>query len=237
LIYKSIARPPHASGNEITTSLVSIVGLCRYLILFSKSELRRKETIATADVVIRVTTQNDMTHITKEQAAEILSMTTRAVERYTKQNRLSATYERGRTRPVPMYDEAEVRALAAALMQPSFSAAIVATQGDNNDRDVAINTNQALQRTGNDEALTMFVSMLSDAMRAAQGQGNTVAAVPLRDKMTLSFKEAAKLSGVPESNLRAAFADGTLRGAKIGRGVRVMPDDVRKYVDVRMKGK
>jgi hypothetical protein len=28
-----------------------------------------------------------------------------------------------------------------------------------------------------------------------------------------------------------------LRGAKIGRGVRVTPDDVRKYVEQRMKGK
>ncbi len=178
-----------------------------------------------------------MPHITKEQAAEILSMTTRAVERYTKQNRLSATYERGRTRPVPMYDEAEVKALAAALMQPSFSAAIVATQGDNNDRDVAINPNHALQRTGNDEALTMFVSMLSEAIRAQDAQGSGDLSVPLCDKMTLSFKEAARLSGVPESNLRAAYAEGSLRGAKIGRGVRVTPDDVRKYVDVRMKAK
>jgi hypothetical protein len=28
-----------------------------------------------------------------------------------------------------------------------------------------------------------------------------------------------------------------LRGAKIGRGVRVTPDDVRKYVEERMKSK
>ncbi len=178
-----------------------------------------------------------MPHITKEQAAEILSMTTRAVERYTKQNRLSATYERGRTRPVPMYDEAEVKALAASLMQPSFSGSIVATQGDNNDRDVAISTNQALQRAGNDKAVTMLGKAIAKALQAHQTRAIAASDVPLRDKMTLSFKEAARLSGVPESNLRAAFADGSLRGAKIGRGVRVTPDDVRKYVDVRMKAK
>jgi len=61
--------------------------------------------------------------------------------------------------------------------------------------------------------------------------------VSLRDKMTLSFKEAALLSGVPESHLREGYARGMLRGAKIGRGVRVTPEDVRKYVEQRMKGK
>ncbi len=55
--------------------------------------------------------------------------------------------------------------------------------------------------------------------------------------MTLSFKEAARLSGVPESNLRAAFADGSLRGVKIGRGVRVTLEMLRKYVEGRMKAK
>jgi excisionase family DNA binding protein len=42
---------------------------------------------------------------------------------------------------------------------------------------------------------------------------------------------------VPESHLRAAYAEGSLRGAKIGRGVRVTPEDVKKYVLARMKAK
>ena len=78
------------------------------------------------------------------------------------------------------------------------------------------------------------MSVLSDAMKATH-DGRTD--VPLRDKMTLSFKEAALLSGVPESHLREGYARGMLRGAKIGRGVRVTPDDVRKYVEQRMKPK
>jgi excisionase family DNA binding protein len=82
--------------------------------------------------------------------------------------------------------------------------------------------------------------MVADALRGAQTPGNATGravSVELKDKLTLSFKEAARLSGVPEAHLRAAYAVGKLRGAKIGRGVRVTPDDVRRCVEQMMKGK
>lgn len=81
----------------------------------------------------------------------------------------------------------------------------------------------------------MLGKAIADALQAHQTPAIAASDVPLRDKMTLSFGEAARLSGVPESHLRAAYASGGLRGAKIGRGVRVTPDDVRKYVEARMK--
>ena len=182
-----------------------------------------------------------MPRITKGQAAEILNMTTRAVERYTKQNRLSATYERGRTRPVPTYEEAEVRALAASLLHPAQPAISNSDRSDNSDRDVGIPANQALQRQGSAEGMQAFASMIADALQANTAQRNDhvrlLSPADLAHKLTLSFKEASRLSGVPESHLRTAYADGALRGAKIGRGVRVTPDDVRKYVEGRMKAK
>jgi excisionase family DNA binding protein len=93
---------------------------------------------------------------------------------------------------------------------------------------------QALQRVGSEQSIQALGQAIADALRATQ-DGRTD--VPMRDKMTLSFKEAALLSGVPESHLREGYARGMLRGAKIGRGVRVTPEDVRKYVEQRMKGK
>jgi excisionase family DNA binding protein len=179
-----------------------------------------------------------MSRITKEQAAEILGMTTRAVERYTKQNRLSATYERGRTRPVPVYDEAEVKALASSLLHPVQPAIINNDQSDNSERDVVIHS-QALQRAGNDEALAMLGKMLAASLQAQaaheKGKGEQTSIADLSAKMTLSFSEAARLSGVPENHLRAAFAAGSLRGAKIGRGVRVSPDALKAYVGKVLK--
>ncbi len=171
-----------------------------------------------------------MPRVTKEQAAEILNMTTRAVERYTKQNRLSATYEKGRTRPVPMYDEAEVKELAAALLQPSFTGAI-ATQRDNSDPDVAIQPSQALQAPLQQEMAANLAALLDRLVTAQEAQGNSKqATLSLADKLTLSLAEAAQLSGLSRGYLRAAIGEGTLKARIIGRGWRVKRDDLDGYV-------
>jgi len=167
-----------------------------------------------------------------KQAAEHLNISVKTLERKIAAGDVSVAYVPGATGKQRTFDAAELDRFKASESEKAAATTYVISKSRNSD---APSLN-ALQRAGNEQGMAMFVSMLSDAMRATQGQGNTIADVPLRDKMTLSFKEAAKLSGVPESNLRAAFADGSLRGAKIGRGVRVTPDDVRKYVAARMKG-
>ncbi len=186
-----------------------------------------------------------MPKITKTEAAALLDKTPRAVERYAASGRLSVTYEKGKTRDTPVYDRAEVEALAEELRQPATPArGAIATRGDNNDggvsQGVAIPPSQALQRAGSVEGVKAFALLIADALRGAQTPGDAAGravSVDLKDKLTLSFKEAARLSGVPESYLRIAYADGKLRGAKIGRGVRVTPDDVRRFVEQMMKGK
>ncbi len=176
----------------------------------------------------------------KSDAANFLGKTERAIERYVKDGRLSARYVAGKTRSVADFDEAELERLKHELDNPSDVRPAVIPKTPTNAEQPRQSATNALQRTANDEALTMFVSMLSDAMRATQGQGNGKVEQPsiadLSAKLTLSFSEASRFSGVPESHLRAAYAEGNLRGAKIGRGVRVLPDDVRKYVAARMKG-
>jgi len=185
-----------------------------------------------------------MPYITKEQAATILKTSTRGVERLVSRGKLSVTPEKieGRTRLQPMYDDEQVRALAASMATTAETIATnsdeaLATNRDNGDAlsaevpdDENDEPSQALQRAGSVEGIQAFALMVADALRGSQTTGNEYQDVPLRDKMTLSFKEAARLSGVPESHLRAAFADGKLRGAKIGRGVRVSPGALRAYV-------
>ena len=79
-----------------------------------------------------------MTKITKDEAASLLDKTPRAVERYAAAGRLSVTYEKGKTRDVPMFDRAEVEALAESLRQPSTPVrGVVATRGDNGDAGVS----------------------------------------------------------------------------------------------------
>jgi excisionase family DNA binding protein len=174
----------------------------------------------------------------KQAAADYLNISVRTLQRLTSEGKISAGMVSGRTGMITDYTAEELdcytQAEAEREAQPRDATRYAKPHVIPPDTP-STSPSLALEHTGNKESMTMFVAMLSDAMRAAETQGNTVADVPLRDKMTLSFKEAARLSGVPESNLRAAFADGSLRGTKIGRGVRVTPDDVKKYVEARMK--
>jgi len=173
----------------------------------------------------------------KREASQYLGKTERAVERYTQAGELSVKYKPGKTRPVADYDETELRELKHRLANPSEVRPAVVSETPTKADQTRPTSTQALQRAGGEQGISMLTSVLADALRAAQASGDGIPPVPLRDKMTLSFKEAAQLSGVPESHLREGYARGILRGAKIGRGVRVTPDDVRKYVEQRMKGK
>ncbi len=168
-----------------------------------------------------------------KQAAEHLNISVKTLERKIAAGDVSVAYVPGATGKQRTFDAAELDRFKASESEKAAATTYVISKSRSSDAP----SSNALQRTGNEQSMAMFVSMLSDALRATETQPNTVADVPLRDKMTLSFKEAAHLSGVPESHLREAYASGSLRGAKIGRGVRVTPDDVRKYIEQRMKAK
>jgi excisionase family DNA binding protein len=165
----------------------------------------------------------------KEDVAKALGCSTRQIEKFASEGRLGErVYVRGKRGRQADYKPEEVARLKVELERERAEVIGHAAPFANV---------QALQRAGGEQGMSMLASVLADALRAAQASGDGIPPVPLRDKMTLSFKEAAHLSGVPESHLREGYARGILRGAKIGRGVRVTPDDVRKYVEQRMKGK
>lgn len=53
--------------------------------------------------------------IRKSEAAARLGVSVRALERYTSQGKIGVRYERGKTRPVAVYDEADLAALRERL--------------------------------------------------------------------------------------------------------------------------
>ncbi len=164
-----------------------------------------------------------MPKITKDEAAKILDKTPRAVERYAAAGRLSVTYERGKTRDVPVYERGEVEALATELRQPSTPArGVVTTQSDNGDvgvsQGVAIPSPHALQRAPSEQGMQAFALMIADALQGAQ-----------TPKMLLTLTDAAEVSGLSVSHLLKAIHAKQLDGRKIGRGFKVRPSDLHEY--------
>ncbi len=167
-----------------------------------------------------------MPKITKERAAEILNKSPRAVERYSKADEdkpplLSVTYEKGKTRDVPMYDEDEVTALAERLRLPATPArATLAPES----QQTAIAT-----RADIGDNLVAILHRLASIPTQPPARSETI---PLADKLMLSIPEASRLSGIPADKLRAAVKSRKLKAVQsVGRGLgKVKRSDLDLYV-------
>ena len=173
----------------------------------------------------------------KEAAAKFLGMSVRSLQRLTSEGLFKPTLAGAKGAAV--YDAAELQQWRDMSEDERREARDVARKPAPGALSPMTVMTEKSDVTGNG-VMTVTHDTLNSRREFAQMIAEAVATKPvfsLADKLTLSFKEAALLSGVPESHLREGYARGMLRGAKIGRGVRVTPDDVRKYVEARMKGK
>ncbi len=171
-----------------------------------------------------------MPRITKAAAVEILGVTPRAIERYTKHHRLSVVYERGRTKPAPTYDEDEVKRLAEELRSPVQ--ALITNNATNANVGVAFSS-KALESFGNAQGMAMLVTALREALQGAQAPVTTnsePSVVDLAAKLTLSIDEAARVSGLSANMIRESIKTGKLKAKIIGRGYRVKRLDLDIFV-------
>jgi excisionase family DNA binding protein len=165
-----------------------------------------------------------------KEAAEYLGISVKTLERKIAGGEIAVAYVPGATGKQRTFDRAELDRFKAAEAERLVATTYVMSKSRNFD---APSTPHALQRAGGEQGMQAFALMVADALQGRQTPGTATGRavfVELKDKLTLSFKEASRLSGVPESHLRIAYANGKLRGAKIGRGVRVSPDALKAYV-------
>lgn len=163
--------------------------------------------------------------MTKDEAARYLNVSTRAVERYTSQGKLSVHYEKGKTRPVAVYDESELRALKAEIENPAVHRPAV-------ERPKASPANessgQALITTKPDQSLAEFVEIFREAFNSARRPPVSIAEIAHKTMLTLP--EAAALTSLSRNHLRAAISEGKLKARIIGKGWRVKRTDLDAYV-------
>jgi excisionase family DNA binding protein len=162
--------------------------------------------------------------LNKKAAAQFLNVSERAIERYTKAGRLTARYEKGKTRSVAVYDEAELRTLKREIDNPSVIRPRI-------EPPLSDNQTQALTTTNSEQALSPFVAN-SNAHKMLAAFEAIAAPVRLSEKILLSIPEAATLSGIPADKLRAAVKSGALKAlSSIGRGLgKVRRSDLDAYV-------
>jgi excisionase family DNA binding protein len=151
----------------------------------------------------------------KQEAAEFLGVGVRALERYMQQGKLGARYEKGKTRPVAVYDVGELRALKAELDSKLFST-----------RPTVEHPNSA-----NSEQGLAVLPGNSSLPTAPVNFGHFIQALSMFDERMLTVDEAAEFSGISANALRRDMKAGLLPRYKgYGRGDRVKRSELRAYI-------
>jgi len=169
----------------------------------------------------------------KQEAATFLGVSVRTLERLTQQGRVGAGYERGRTRPVPVYDRAELERVKPELeskMYPQRPAVRNAASGG----EIGASGETPANAASSDTALARMAEMpaVLDRLRSVMKvmRESEPATVPIADKPLLKLAEVATLTGLSRNHLREAIGEGKLKARIIGRGWRVKRSDLDAYV-------
>jgi hypothetical protein len=167
--------------------------------------------------------------LNKQQAAELLGVNVRTLERYTQEGKIGGRYEKGKTRSVLMYDEEELRAFKAAQETKIYKPAVDPTPTNADSDETALSKfvegTQPLH-------LQYGLNHLADVLKAIrEEQEVNRLTVPIHHLLTLSLAYAVLGLGFPASDGSAAIKDGTLAAQIIGRGYRVKRTDKEDCVD------
>jgi excisionase family DNA binding protein len=154
--------------------------------------------------------------LTKEEAATKLGCKVRTLELYVQQGKLAVQYTKGKRGKLAQYDEIEVEALRHQLQQPG---------------DYAQRPMLALSAANPATLATAFASnplfeLLTNAMPTQH------APVAIESKAFLTEIEAAALSGLGRSQIKAAIKDGKLKGHNFAgtRGKRIRRTDLDAWL-------
>ena len=172
----------------------------------------------------------------KQEAAAHVGVSVRTLLRLVDQGKLAHLPKR-RPADETLFDVAELdryrREVAAAAARVVSGVVIPGTPGTLD----APARNQALARRNGRVSLAPVTLDAGDALDTPAMRDRMLAAfeamaspVRLADKLTLSLTEAALLSGLSRSHLRAAIAEKKLKARIIGRGFRVKRSDLEVYV-------
>lgn len=165
----------------------------------------------------------------KQEAAEFLGVSVRALERYVQQGRISVKYEKGKTRPTANFDPIELEAFKEELNQPTIKPAVEYRQISTEPQQ---QTGKTVLYSGDlaESGDIRVIDKLSSIIESLLLRSETQLTVPIADKLLLTVTEAQLLTGLSKEFLRDAINDGTLKAKLIGRSWRIKRSDLEEFV-------
>jgi len=163
----------------------------------------------------------------KQEAAQLLNCSVRAIERYVQQGKISVVYEKGKTRTVATFNEVELERfkeeLERSLIKPAFDEPRQ-TSPESQSELVILNDDAGevgeVGEIGDIDRMSLIIEMLLHSQ-----------SVRIAEKILLTISEAQELTGLSREILRDAIASGSLKSKKIGKPWRIKRTDLDAFVE------
>ncbi|WP_414552798.1 helix-turn-helix domain-containing protein [Anabaena sp. CCY 0017] len=160
----------------------------------------------------------------KQEAADFLGVSVRALERYVQQGRISVKYEKGKTRPTANFDSSELEAFKEELNQPTVKPAFESRQ-------IATEHQPGTEKLVKTSGEIGVIDKLSSIIEGLLSTNDNQPKVPVADKLLLSMAEAQALTGLSREFLKDAIAASELKAKVIGKGWRIKRSDLDEYIN------
>jgi excisionase family DNA binding protein len=151
----------------------------------------------------------------KREAAELLGLSTRGIERAVRRGHLKVVYRDSKHGKKAWFSRPELeqyRELQQARGSVGFTSGIPG------------------QPPGTGPMVGTLIPMVEMEPRRRRGRDRGSNAVPIVDRLTLSVDEAAHLSGLPRSFIVKNIHNGKLKAIRIGRSYHVKRSDLDEFV-------
>jgi excisionase family DNA binding protein len=154
----------------------------------------------------------------KEAAAKILGVSTRTLQRYTTQNKISVIYRHGKTGAEANYDEDELQRFKEQQNNSTYQPAQAPS---NEGQSLAL---APIQREGAALAGAAAAAAILERLQPSKPR------VPVESKPLLKLDEASILTGLSRQILREAINANTLKAKIVGRAWRIKRDDLDQFL-------
>ena len=165
--------------------------------------------------------------LTKKEAAEYLGVSTRTLERYVKNGKLSVRYEDSQNGEIALFDSGELDQFADDKQTPRIKPASM-------DSDLAATTSDIVPSRGVGGLLAPFQELterLIFALSDYEDRKEKITPDKIRGKLLLTLTEAQIMTGLSREILMEAMKDGRLPSQIMGKAYRIKAKDLETFVD------
>ena len=165
--------------------------------------------------------------LNKKEAAEYLEVSSRTLERYVKDGKLSVRYESSPSGEVALFDPDELAQFSEDRKTPR-------TKPVSNDLALAPTTSDMALSRGVGGLLAPFQELterLILALSERKHDSSRMTPAMLQGKLLFTLAEAQIMTGLSRQFLVEAIKDGRLPSQIIGKGYRIKAKDLEKFID------